>query len=845
MNKSFTKDYKYGFKDKVKPTFKTRKGLSEAVVKEISKKKKEPKWMLDYRIEALKIFKQKKMPQWGGDLNKIDFDKLTYYIEPNEKTEKNWEDVPKEVKETFDKLKIPEAERKWLAGVKGQYDSTVVYGSLLKELEKKGVIFLSMDEAVIKHPELVRKHWGKVIAMGDNKFSALNSAVWSGGSFVYVPKGVKVEKPLQTYFRINAPQFGQFERTLIIADEGSEVHYSEGCFVEGTRVLTSDGYEVIEKIKNRDSVGTHKGRFRKVYKTQKRKYTGKLYEIKYYGDSKTVLKVTKEHPFLFARRKSKRDRNKQFDLQWGKPSELREKDYLVIPRLKKVKKRKHFIYRVRKREFTKSGAMGLFNVELPSNSDFFRLVGYYLAEGSVDKRGYLKFSFGIHEKELIRDVKKILKKLFPFIENIHEHKHTKNNGLDLIVGNVGLARAFVNFGNGANKKRIPKWMMIESFEKQKELVKGYFRGDGNYYHGETKHGDKEIFRMNTISRELAYQVRDLLVRLGIPSFINSRDRSKDSRQEMFTIGITGEPMVKFGELVGRKISYKVNGHKRASMFGVDQNYVYLPIKEIKKKEASNLDVYNFSVKDDESYLVEGIAVHNCTAPAYSKQSLHAAVVEIVVKKKAKCQYTTVQNWYKNIYNLVTKRAWVGEDAEMIWTDANIGSKLTMKYPGFILAERGARGETLSIAVAGEGQHQDVGSKAIHLAPDTKSIIVSKSVSLGGGRNSYRGLVQMNKGSRGAKSKVICDALILDKNSRSDTYPTNKIYENDSSLEHEATVSKIGEEQLFYLMSRGLSEEEAMGMIVNGFVEPVIKKLPLEYAVEMNRLIEMEMEGSVG
>ncbi len=463
MNSKFSADYKYGFKDKVKPVFKTKKGLSEAVVREISKKKKEPNWMLKLRLEALKIFNKKKMPRWGGDLSKIDFNKLTYYIEPSKNTEKKWEDVPEEVKQTFDKLKIPEAEKKWLAGVKSQYDSTVVYGSLLKELEKKGVIFLSMDEAVKQYPELVRKHWGKVISMGDNKFAALNSAVWSGGSFVYVPKGVKAEKPLQAYFRINAPQFGQFERTLIIVDEGAEVHYSEGC----------------------------------------------------------------------------------------------------------------------------------------------------------------------------------------------------------------------------------------------------------------------------------------------------------------------------------------------------------------------------------------------TAPAYSKQSLHAAVVEIVVEKKARCQYTTVQNWYKNIYNLVTKRAWVGEKAEMIWTDANIGSKLTMKYPGFILAEKGARGETLSIAVAGEGQHQDVGSKAVHLARDTKSVIVSKSISLGGGRNSYRGLVQMNKGARRAKSKVICDALILDSHSRSDTYPTNKILEQDSSLEHEATVSRVGEEQLFYLMSRGLTEQEAMGMIVNGFVEPVVKKLPLEYAVEMNRLIEMEMEGSVG
>jgi Fe-S cluster assembly protein SufB len=358
---------------------------------------------------------------------------------------------------------VPQAERKFLAGVESQYDSEMVYGSLKKDLVKKGVIFCSMDEAIKLYPDLVKEYLNRVIPIGDNKFAALNSAVWSGGSFVYVPKGVKVDQPLQAYFRINTAQFGQFERTLIIADEGSSVHYTEGC----------------------------------------------------------------------------------------------------------------------------------------------------------------------------------------------------------------------------------------------------------------------------------------------------------------------------------------------------------------------------------------------TAPAYSESSLHAAVVEIVVKAHARVQYTTVQNWYKNIYNLVTKRARVETRGEMIWTDANLGAKATMKYPSFILVGEGARGETLSIAFSNSGQHQDVGSKATHLAPNTKSLIVSKSISMGGGRNSYRGLVQINKGAKGSKSKVICDALILDSRSRSDTYPKNRIWENDSTLEHEATVSKVGQEQLFYLMSRGLSEEQARAMVVNGFIEPVVKKLPLEFAVEMNRLIELEMEGSVG
>lgn len=419
--------------------------------------------MFELRLKGLEVFKQTPLPDWGADLSGLDFNQLTYYVDPIEKKSRRWADVPREIKTTFDRIGVPQAEKKWLAGVEGQFDSEMVYGSLKQKLKKQGVIFCSMDEAIKQYPGLVRKYINTVIPIGDNKFAALNSAVWSGGSFVYIPERVKVTEPLQAYFRINSASFGQFERTLIIADTGSSVHYSEGC----------------------------------------------------------------------------------------------------------------------------------------------------------------------------------------------------------------------------------------------------------------------------------------------------------------------------------------------------------------------------------------------SAPRYLSSSLHAAVVEIIVKDGARVQYTTVQNWYANVYNLVTKRAWVGEQAEMIWTDANLGSKATMKYPSFILAGKGARGETLSVAVANQGQHQDVGSKAIHLAPNTKSLIVSKSISLNGGRSSYRGRVQINKGAVGSRSKVVCDALILDPKSRTDTYPDNRIMEADSCLEHEATVSKVGEEQLFYLMSRGLSQDQARAMVVNGFIEPVVRRLPMEFAVEMNRLIELNMEGSVG
>ncbi len=438
-------------------------GINEHVVKEISAIKKEPDWMLKLRLSAYEQFTAKPTPTWGGDLSAIDYDKIHYYMSAQDGQKKSWKDVPAEVKETFEKLGIPEAERTVLAGVKAQYDSEVVYGSLKNVWAKDGVVFLSMDEGLQKYPELVKEYFGKVIPSGDNKFSALNTAVWSGGSFVYIPKGVEVKMPLQTYFRINAPNAGQFERTLIIVDEGAKVHYIEGC----------------------------------------------------------------------------------------------------------------------------------------------------------------------------------------------------------------------------------------------------------------------------------------------------------------------------------------------------------------------------------------------TAPNFSSGSLHSAVVEIYVKKGARCQYTTVQNWYKNVYNLVTKRAWVDEEAQMIWTDFNMGSKLTMKYPGFILAGKGATGETLSMAMASSGQHQDTGSKAIHLAPYTSSTIISKSISKGGGRTSYRGTVNVGPNAYGSKNTVICDALLLDPLSRSDTYPLDKIFNSNIEVQHEATVSRIGDEQLFYLMSRGMKEEESRKMIVNGFIDDLVKKLPLEYAVEMNRLIDHEMEGSIG
>ncbi len=454
---------KYDFKNPTNYKIQFPPGLSEKVVEDISKIKNEPEWMIKFRLQALKFFQARPMPQWGGDLNKINFDDIIYFTRATDKKVKSWDDLPDDIKKTYDKLGIPEAEKKFLAGVEVMYESEVVYSRVRKDLSKQGVIFCDTDTALREHPEIFKKHFGKVIPPNDNKLAALNSAVWSGGSFVYIPEGVKVALPLQAYFRINGPNIGQFERTLIIAEPNSDVTYIEGC----------------------------------------------------------------------------------------------------------------------------------------------------------------------------------------------------------------------------------------------------------------------------------------------------------------------------------------------------------------------------------------------SAPVYSTDSLHAAVVEIIVKKNAHVKYITIQNWSSDVYNLVTKRAYAYENAFVEWIDANTGAKLTMKYPSIFMLGKNSRANVLSIAFANKNQHQDTGAKVVHLAPNTSSTIISKSICVNGGRTSYRGLVKVAKGATNVKSNVRCDALILDDRSRTDTYPYMEINENDAAITHEASVGKIGEDQLFYMMSRGIPEEEAVNMIVLGFIEEFTKELPLEYAVEFNRLIKLEMEGSVG
>jgi Fe-S cluster assembly protein SufB len=830
----------YGFHVAERSVFKAEPGLDEGKVRQISGMKEEPAWMLEFRLRGYKHFVNKPMPIWANTdlLNSIKFDSIYYYLKPLEKQGTTWDEVPAEIKETFDRLGIPEAERKFLAGVSAQYESESVYHSMHEDLQKQGVIFLDMDSGLKEHPEVIKRHFGTVIPPADNKFAALNTSVWSGGSFIYVPKGVKVAMPLQAYFRINAKNMGQFERTLIIADEGAEVTYIEGCFTKGALVTTNPDYKPIEQIKVGERVLTHTGEYRHVYHTQERPYSGALYTIEVHGDATQRLEVTEEHPFLYVPRKRLNERNRRWKIRWGTPKDLKRMDYLAVPVNRIVES-------VPSAKVSVPFRKGTEEVELPSTPEFFRLAGYFLAEGSTNPKGYLHFSFGIDEREYIADVRRLLRDVFG-VTKVDEFPYPRNHGTSLVVSSARLARAFRQlFGESAATRRIPQWMMLETPDKQRELIIGVFRGDGNYYNQQNKHGRKELFRLTTISPVLARQIRDVLLRLGIVAFLNRRDRRREGRQAMWTVGVGGEFAVAFGRLVGISVRPSLNRKKRATMFSIDGRYAYVPIKRITKRTVRNTPVYNFSVEGDESYVAGGVAVHNCTAPTYSSDSLHSAVVELIAMPHAKIRYVTIQNWSKNVYNLVTKRAVAHEGATVEWLDGNLGSKLTMKFPGVYLMGRGARGEVLSVAFAGDGQHQDAGAKMIHAAPDTSSVITSKSISKGTGRTSYRGLVKVYPGAVNAKSTVRCDALLLDPAARSDTYPTMEIDEKRVQIGHEATVSKIGDEQLFYAMSRGLKEQEAMNMIVNGFIEPFVKELPLEYAVELNRLVQLEMEGAVG
>ncbi|GBC84499.1 FeS cluster assembly protein SufB [bacterium HR11] len=698
------------------------------------------------------------------------------------------------------------------------HNSEVVYHHIREDLAKKGVIFVDTDTAVREYPDLVRPYFGTVVPPEDNKFAALNSAVWSGGSFVYVPAGVRVDIPLQAYFRINAENVGQFERTLIIAEEGAYVHYIEGCLPAGEQVSVGDRWVNVESIKPGDLVVAHTGRKARVRAVMVRPYRGDMLTIRPVSPY-NAFRLTPEHPVWVVRRRDvlvrRRPRNgwlPEADTQklraalpqYVPAGELEVGDFLVFPKVRS------------------EGHNPKYSPQL------LKLLGYYLAEGSAFVHGKptVSFTFGDHETDVIAEVVSLIRELtgrHPYVVPL-KGRHAVN----VIVQSEELMNLCVEAcGKGAADKRLSEELMKLPPEQIRPLLEAYFRGDGNV----CDKGNSIMYRAATASEKLAQQIQELLARQGIFASIQVRPGGVDMVQ---------------GRRIRRKDQYIIvyTLDKRWSLVRETDDYFLVPIRAIERTPYEGF-VFNLDVEGLQSYLVRGFAVHNCTAPIYSKDSLHSAVVEIIAKRGAHVRYTTIQNWSKNVYNLVTKRAVAYEDATVEWIDGNMGSKVTMKYPCVYLLGKGAKAEILSVAYAGAGQHQDSGGKVIHGAPYTTSTITSKSISKDGGRTTYRGLVKVPKGSVGVKVNVRCDALILDEKSRSDTYPYMEIEEERVTIAHEATVGKISDDQIFYLMSRGLTEAEALALIVLGFIEPFAKVLPMEYAIELNRLIQLEMEGAVG
>jgi len=980
-------DYKekYGFFVPEEYVFKAKRGLNPEIVKEISWMKQEPEWMTKMRLRSLEIFRKKPMPTWGADLSVIDFENIFYYLKASDKQSKTWEDLPPDIKATYDRLGVPEAERKFLAGVSAQYESEVVYHSLQKELTAKGVIFTDTDSALRDYPELFKEYFGTVIPPADNKFSALNTAVWSGGSFIYVPKGVRVDIPLQAYFRINAENMGQFERTLIICDEGSFVHYIEGCHSPNATVRVSDGEKQIQFVEAGDFVLTHKGRWREVLETQKRKHRGDILSIEFEGERYRQLSVTPGHPFLVGHREA----DGSITQDWREAHQLQKGDLLAVPMINEpsIAPETDLSTEVSVGRGRHTAVLEDTTVKLSIATCW--LIGAYLAEGTVPaNESYVVFDS--HTDEVVERSRIRQTMLEVFGLEPWEYTYPNRAGVSLRYGSVRAARWFIDqVGRLTANKRLPDWVFGLPSEQRAAIVAGFYAGEGNW------NADVDCYRINQTNQSLAQRMRELLLSLGIRSSL-SRSGRPAPRQAIWQLYICPQDNGLFEEKVLGTVQLP-RKHPRASLEIAD-GFMWAPVRSI-NTIWTEMDVYNLKVEEDESYVCEGVVSHNCTAPIYTTDSLHSAVVEIIVKKNARCRYTTIQNWSTNVFNLVTKRAMAYADATMEWVDGNLGclaagtlvetetgrkaiefvaagdrvwsrvstgemilqpvtatkvnpprptwrietssssvvatdnhpflirrgqsgfawtplnavrtgdeivvaepvwapdgqhrhaaigvltrpqtrttavtavvpdaervtydievegtanfiangivahnSQITMKYPSVYLMEPGAKGDVLSVAFAGKGQHQDAGGKMIHVAPNTTSTITSKSISKGGGRTSYRGHIKMYPGAHNSKSFVKCDALLLDDESRSDTYPYNDVDAENVTLGHEATVSKVSDEQLFYLMSRGITRSEAETMIVNGFIEPFTKELPLEYAVELNRLIQLEMEGSVG
>ncbi|MDE0644376.1 MAG: Fe-S cluster assembly protein SufB [bacterium] len=867
--------YKLGWSDPEDDyVFKPEKGLTEDIIREMSFIKGEPEWMLDFRLRAYRRFLNRPMPTWGGGglLDEIDFDDIYYYVKPAEEQAKDWDMVPESIKDTYEKLGIPEAERKFLAGVTAQYESEVVYHRNREDLEEMGVLFMDMDSAVREHPELVQEHFGTVIPPNDNKFAALNSAVWSGGSFIYVPPGVHVDQPLQAYFRINSENMGQFERTLIIVDEGGFCHYVEGCsapvystdslhsavveivvkrggrcryttiqnwsnnvynlvtkraaayadatmewvdgnlgcLAEGSRVTTPGGVKPIELVTTGEQVLSYDEEAGELcWRTvTAKKYSG-MQPVREVRVGARSLRVTDNHPFYsFTYDPSRPKQLGRYrpgyvradlldqaivpvsSIDYGAPRKIELPDTMTVFRSRNQYSDSRTAERERPLRISPGDT---------TTDELMWLFGLFTGDGSIEvapsdsggMRG-AKVVFSVPRDDWARArLVEIMDAVMP--DTVPTERR---DGVTLTWNSADLADLLIGNGfvTGARSKRVPEWVLDLPESQRIAFVAGYLDSDGSTARA------RRGFSIKSVNRELLEDVSHLLTSLGVPSRIYTEvyepktvvvvDRPATARGA-HRLEIPADPRLTAAVSPGLQQDLGLQTVSSTRHFRqVGRSQIQLP-ESVESRTVDSVPAaevvptWDIEVEGTGNFVSEGFIVHN--------------------------------------------------------------SKLTMKYPAVWLMEPGAHGEVLSIAFAGEGQHQDTGAKMVHVAPETTSTILSKSITKGGGRAGYRGLVRVEPGAENAKSFVRCDALILDDESRSDTYPYMEIEEADTEIGHEATVSKVGEEQLFYLMSRGLSEDEATSMVVAGFIEPIVKELPMEYAVEMNRLIELNMAeaGAVG
>lgn len=828
--------YKYGFVTNIESDTIPR-GLNEDIIRLISAKKNEPEFMLDFRLRAYKQWLKMQEPTWPHvNYPPINYQDIIYYSAPKQAKKKlnSLEEVDPTLLEAFEKLGIPLSEQKRLSNVAVDaiFDSVSVATTFKEKLAKEGVIFCSISEAMHEHPELVQKYLGSVVPVGDNFFGALNAAVFSDGSFVYIPKGVKCPMELSTYFRINNGDSGQFERTLIIAEEGSYVSYLEGCHPAGEQVSTTDGWVNIESLQPGDLVYDHEGNTQKVRAVMVRHHKGEMITIRPVSRY-NAFQLTPEHPVLAIKRSqviTKRqprsngwlpevDNKKLMETkpEWIKSGDLEKGDFVLVPKLY-VQETEQF------------------------SDEEVELLGYYLAEGSTyynqANRQYTnQLSFGLAEQPLADRARQLVEQVTG--RKAYLTEQLDRNGLGLSFYSQQYSEWFTQHcGKGASHKTLSPELMGLGTRQTKILLDAYLAGDGNIC---DRNGSKMI-RYCTTSEALAQQVQMLLNRQGIHSWIQTRPGGKVKFSNQSDRTINRQPLYHIG--------YTEN--KSWDMVRETETHFLVPIQEITREPWDDL-VFNIDVAETHSYLVRGIAVHNCTAPMFDTNQLHAAVVELVALDNAEIKYSTVQNWYAGdengkggIYNFVTKRGLCqGINSKISWTQVETGSAITWKYPSCVLVGDNSVGEFYSVALTNHKQQADTGTKMIHVGKNTRSTIISKGISAGKSSNSYRGLVKMGPKSAGSRNYSQCDSMLIGDNAQANTFPYIDVQNNSAKVEHEASTSKIGEDQLFYFASRGISPEDAVSMMISGFCKDVFNKLPMEFAVEADRLLSLKLEGSVG